>query len=188
MAESPKEEGDRKQRWWHDRRKLGAVIAAVVVLGGIGIASVMRVFVQQRIRTVAILKCLGGRNRKVIGAYAAQVAALSFSGSLVGLLVAQGITSGLAGFASARLPLDVIPRLSPLACVQGVGVGVLIGLLFALPPLLEIREVKPVLVLREETGGRRRIDWLAVAAQVLIAGAIAALAGWMAGTLSLIHI
>ena len=161
---------------------LSLIGLSIVVLGGIGIASVMRVFVQQRIRTVAILKCLGGRNRKVIGAYAAQVAALSFSGSLVGLLVAQGITSGLAGFASARLPLDVIPRLSPLACVQGVGVGVLIGLLFALPPLLEIREVKPVLVLREETGGRRRIDWLAVAAQVLIAGAIAALAGWMAGT------
>jgi putative ABC transport system permease protein len=161
---------------------LSLIGLAIVVLGGIGIASVTRVFVQQRVRTVAILKCLGGRNRKVIGAYAAQVVALSFSGSLVGLLVAQGITSGLAGFASARLPLDVIPRLSPLACVQGVVVGVLIGLLFALPPLLEIREVKPVLVLRQDTGGRRRIDWLSIGAQALIAVAIAALAGWMAGT------
>jgi putative ABC transport system permease protein len=161
---------------------LSLIGLAIVVLGGIGIASVMRVFVQERIRTIAILKCLGGRNRKVIGAYAAQVIALSFSGSLVGLLVAQGITSGLAGFASARLPLDVIPRLSPLACLQGVAVGVLIGLLFALPPLLEIRDVKPVLVLRQEMGTRRRIDWLSVGAQALIAGAIAALAGWMAGT------
>lgn len=161
---------------------LSLIGLAIVVLGGIGIASVMRVFVQQRIRTVAILKCLGGRNRRVIGAYAAQVVALSFLGSLVGLLVAQGITSGLAGFASARLPLDVIPRLSPLACAQGVGVGVLIGLLFALPPLLEIREVKPILVLRLDTGARRRIDWLAIGAQALIAGAIAVLAGSMAGT------
>ena len=161
---------------------LSLIGLAIVVLGGIGIASVMRVFVQQRVRTVAILKCLGGRNRRVIGAYAAQVVALSFLGSLLGLFVAQGITSSLAGFASARLPLDVIPRLSPLACVQGVGVGVLIGLLFALPPLLEIREVKPILVLRHDGGARRRIDWMSIGAQALIAVAIAALAGWMAGT------
>ena len=161
---------------------LSLIGLSIVVLGGIGIASVTRVFVQQRIRTVAILKCLGGRTRKVIGAYAAQVAALSLSGSLVGLLVAQALTSGLAGFASARLPLDVIPRLSPIVCAQGVAVGVLIGLLFALPPLLEIRDVKPILVLRHDGGGRRRIDWLALGAQALIAVAIVALAGWMAGT------
>jgi len=160
---------------------LSLIGLSIVVLGGIGIASVMRLFVQQRIRTVAILKCLGGRNRRVIGAYAAQVVALSFSGSLVGLLAAQGIVSSLSGYFSARLPIDVAPRLSPVACVQGVAVGVLIGLLFALPPLLDIRDVKPILVLREEAAGRRRFDWLRLGAQALIAAAIAGLAGWMAG-------
>jgi putative ABC transport system permease protein len=59
---------------------------------------------------------------------------------------------------------------------------VLIALLFALPPLLDIRDVKPILVLRNETGVRRRLDWLKIGAQILIAAAIAALAGWMAGT------
>jgi putative ABC transport system permease protein len=161
---------------------LSLIGLAIVVLGGIGIASVMRVFVQQRVRTVAILKCLGGRNRRVIGAYAAQVFALSLSGSVVGLVVAQAITSGLAGFASARLPLDVIPRLSPLACFQGVVVGVLIGLLFALPPLLEIRDVKPILVLRDDASVRRRLDWMKLGAQASIGVGIALIAGWMAGT------
>src|SRR4051794_5304171 len=37
-AESGKPKGDRKPRWWHDRRKLGAVIAAILILGGIGVA------------------------------------------------------------------------------------------------------------------------------------------------------
>jgi putative ABC transport system permease protein len=159
---------------------LSLIGLAIVVLGGIGIASVMRVFVQQRIRTVAILKCLGGRNRKVIGAYAAQVVALSFSGSLVGLLVAQAITSGLAGFASARLPLDVIPRLSPLACVQGVAVGVLIGLLFALPPLLDIREVADPGLRQDAGAAAHRLDQ--IGARRDRAAIAAPPAGWPAPT------
>ena len=162
---------------------LSLIGLAILVLGGIGIASVTRVFVQQRVRTVAILKSLGGRNRRVIGAYVALVFALSLAGSLLGLVVAKAITTGFAGYTSARLPLDVDPRLSPLACVQGVAVGVLVALLFALPPLLEIRDVKPILVLRQDAAvGRRRIDWLKIAAQVLLAAAVAALAGWQAGT------
>jgi putative ABC transport system permease protein len=161
---------------------LSLIGLSIVVLGGIGIASVTRVFVQQRIPTVAILKCLGGRNRKVLGAYAALVLALSFGGSLMGVLVAKGITFGLTDYVAARLPVDMELRLSPVAAAQGVAVGVLIGLLFALPPLLEIRDVKPILVLRHESAARRRIDWLKVGAQALIAVAIAALAGWMAGT------
>ena len=162
---------------------LSLIGLAILVLGGIGIASVTRVFVQQRVRTVAILKSLGGRNRRVIGAYVAQVFALSLAGSLLGLVVAKAITTGFAGYTSARLPLDVDPRLSPLACVQGVAVGVLVSLLFALPPLLEIRDVKPILVLRNDAGRPgRRVDWLKIGAQVLLAAAVAALAGWQAGT------
>jgi putative ABC transport system permease protein len=161
---------------------LSLIGLAIIVLGGIGIASVTRVFLQQRVKTVAILKCLGGRTRRVLGAYIAQVLALSFGGSLLGLIVAKIITTVFSGYASRRLPLDVDPRLSPLACAQGVAVGVLIALLFALPPLLDIRDVKPILVLRNESGVGRRFDWLKAAAQVLLAAAIAVLAGWMAGT------
>jgi putative ABC transport system permease protein len=161
---------------------LSLIGLSIVVLGGIGIASVTRVFVQQRVKTVAILKCLGGRSRRVLGAYLAQTVALAFLGSLLGLVFAQAITSGLAGYASRRLPIDVEPRLSPIACVQGVAVGVLIALLFALPPLLDIRDVKPILVLRHDEGTRRRFDWLKLVTQLAIAGAIALLAGWMAGT------
>jgi putative ABC transport system permease protein len=161
---------------------LSLIGLSIVVLGGIGIASVTRVFVQQRVKTVAILKCLGGRSRRVLGAYVAQTVSLAFLGSLFGLVLAQGITSGLAGYASRRLPIDVDPRLASIACIQGVGVGVLIALLFALPPLLDIRDVKPILVLRQDEGGRRRFDWLKIVTQLAIMGAIALLAGWMAGT------
>ena len=156
---------------------------AIVVLAGIGVASVTRVFVEQRVKTVAILKCLGGRNRRVIGAYLAQVVALSFAGCLLGVLLAKGITVAFAGYLSTRLPFDIDTGLSVLACVQGVAIGLLVSLLFALPPLLEIRDVKPIFVLRHGDGTRRRrFDPLKIGAQVLLAASIAALAGWQAGT------
>jgi putative ABC transport system permease protein len=158
------------------------IALSMVVLGGIGVASVTRVFVQQRVRTVAILKCLGGRTRRVVGAYLAQVLALSFAGGLLGLLLAQVLTSVIARVASSRLPIDLHPRLSPLASAQAVATGVLIALLFALPPLLDIRDIKPILVLRHNDQPRRRWDWLKLVSQLLLAGAIAALAGWQAGT------
>src|SRR4029078_4444334 len=83
---------------------LSLIGLAILVLGGIGIASVPRVFVQQRVRTVAILKSLGGRNRRVIGAYVALVFALSLAGSLLGLVVGKAITTGFARCTSARPP------------------------------------------------------------------------------------
>ena len=56
----------------------------IVVLGGIGVWSVTRVFVQQRLRSVAILKCLGATNGRVLAVYVAQVALLALSGSAWG--------------------------------------------------------------------------------------------------------
>jgi len=41
---------------------LSLVGFAIVVLGGIGVWSVTRVFVQQKIRSIAVLKCLGARS------------------------------------------------------------------------------------------------------------------------------
>src|SRR5262249_7178296 len=90
---------------------LSLIGLSIVVLGGIGVASVTRVFIQQRLRTVAILKCLGGRTRRVLGAYLAQVLILSTAGALIGLGLAAALTSGLTPFVSRRLPRTVVPGL-----------------------------------------------------------------------------
>lgn len=139
---------------------LGLVGLAILVLGGIGIASVSRVFVQQKLKTIAILKCLGGENRQVLTAYFLQVLVLSIIGSLLGLVLASGITHFAANYATGRLPFPLVPGLTRDASLQGIGIGILITFLFAVPPLLEIREVKPILVLRQDAAGRHRSDRL----------------------------
>ena len=78
--------------------------------------------------------------------------------------------------------LTVDYGLSWSAAAQGIGVGVLVSLLFAMVPLLEVRQVKPSLLLRHETTGRRR-DWFQIGATVVVAGALVALASWQAASI-----
>jgi putative ABC transport system permease protein len=161
----------------------------ILVLGGIGISSVTRVFVLQKMKTIAILKCLGGKNARVLGAYLAQILALGCMGSLMGLLFAKVVTTLLPKLFASSIPFNVEFGLTWQAALQGLGVGLLISLLFSLVPLLEIRRIKPILVLRSlTTPGKSRFSWLKPDWAQLAAGVIAllgliALASWQAGSL-----
>jgi putative ABC transport system permease protein len=156
----------------------------ILVLGGIGISSVTRVFVQQKLRTIAILKCLGGDNRHVLGAYLAQALSLCVVGSLLGLLFAGALTLIIPRLFDGVLPFQFEVGLTWRAAFQGLGVGALVTLLFSLPPLLEIRRVKPMLVMRRNTAGaERRIDWLSLGAALLIVLVLLALTSYQASSI-----
>jgi putative ABC transport system permease protein len=160
---------------------LSLVGLAIVVLGGIGVWSVTRVIVQQKIRSVAILKCLGASGRQVLSTYVLHVLVLAAAGCLLGL--------GIGAVAVRALPPSLLEpmgvasvRVTWSAAAQGVAVGLLVSLLFALVPLLEIRRVKPLLLLRA-TGGRGRRDWQTVLAGGAVAVALAAVAVWQADSM-----
>jgi putative ABC transport system permease protein len=162
---------------------LSLVGFAIVVLGGIGVWSVTRVFVEQKVRTVAILKCLGASGRQVLSSYLLQMIALAAAGSLLGVLLAAiGLTL------IPREALDAIGassvRVTASAALQGSAVGILVSLLFAVVPLLEMRKIKPLLLLRADSAPKaRRRDWRSILTSVVIASAIALVAIWQAGSL-----
>jgi putative ABC transport system permease protein len=164
---------------------LSMVGLVIVILGGIAVSSVTRVFVLQKMRSIAVLKCVGARSAQIISVYLLQVLTLGLAGSLLGV--------GLARLAIAGIPLvlgDSAPLLSGVeygitwsAAAQGIGVGVLVSLLFSVVPLLHIRLVRPSLLLRDESvkGGR---DWTRLAATVLVSAALVALTAWQAASLN----
>ena len=162
---------------------LSLVGLVIVILGGIGVSSVTRVFVAQKIKSIAILKCLGGRSRQLLAIYMTQVTALGFAGSAFGVVLAAfAIASIPSTLAAAATPgLNVNYALTPSAVAQGFGIGLLVATLFSLPPLLEIRDVKPSLLLRAE-GGRRRIDVVQILVIVLVLAGLVALTIWQAGS------
>jgi putative ABC transport system permease protein len=162
---------------------LSLVGLVIVVLGGIAVSSVTRVFVRQKIKSIAVMKCVGGTSRQILGVYLLQSLALGIIGSLIGVALAW-IAIGLIPDDMNQIgTLSVAYGLSWSAAAQGMGVGVLVSLLFAMVPLLEVRQVKPSLLLRHETTGRRR-DWFQIGATVVVAGALVMLASWQAASVS----
>lgn len=161
----------------------------VVVLGGIGVWSVTRVFVQQRLASAAVLKCLGATNARVLGVYVAQVALLGLAGALLGVGIAAAalaaVPDSLAEQAAAATGFEIVStRLTVSAVVQGIAVGVLVSLLFALVPLLDTRHAKPILLLRRGDPGRPSgRDWIRVAAIVIAGLGLVAVSAWQAASL-----
>jgi putative ABC transport system permease protein len=164
---------------------LSLVGLVIVILGGIAVSSVTRVFVLQKIKSIAVLKCLGATSRQIIAVYMLQVMTLGLAGSLLGV--------GIARLAIAAIPLALGPSSTSLLAsvhytvnwriaLQGVTIGVLISLLFSLVPLLEVRLVKPSLLLRDETKAEKR-DPARIAAMVFVSAALVSVAAWQAASL-----
>jgi putative ABC transport system permease protein len=180
---------------------LSLVGFVMVVLGGIGVWSVTRVFVKQKIRSVAILKCVGATSGQVLATYVAQVLCLGLGGSLLGVAIAALAIAAIPESAAAAFD-NVTYGLTASAALQGVAVGLLVSLLFSLVPLLEVRRVKPLLLLRggdsgaapgTATGPRRfpwsllpaalrRADPVQIGAAVLVTAALVAVAAWQAAS------
>jgi putative ABC transport system permease protein len=163
---------------------LSLVGLVIVILGGIAVSSVTRVFVHQKMRSIAVLKCVGARSAQIISVYLLQVLTLGLAGSLLGVAIARGAIAAipLALGDSAPLLADVQYGVTWSAAAQGVGVGVLVSLLFSVVPLLQVRFVKPSLLLRDEAV-RGGTDWVRIAAMGAVSAALVALTAWQAASL-----
>ncbi|MFQ5790103.1 MAG: ABC transporter permease, partial [Acidobacteriota bacterium] len=124
----------------------------IVILGGIGVWSVVRVFIQQKLKSIAILKCLGTSTRGILGIYLLEVMALGLAGSLLGVGLARLVLEAVPPGIGVDLE-DVSYGLTASAVIQGLGIGLLVSLLFSLVPLLEVRRVRPLLLLRQGDAG-----------------------------------
>ncbi|HEV8348096.1 MAG TPA: FtsX-like permease family protein [Vicinamibacterales bacterium] len=164
---------------------LSLVGLVIVILGGIAVSSVTRVFILQKIRSIAVLKCIGARNAQIIAVYILQVMALGLAGSLLGVAVARAAVAAIPlalKSSSASLLTEAHYGVTWSAAVQGVAIGVLVSLLFSVVPLLHVRFIKPSLLLRDETARRRR-DWLGMAALVVVSLALVGVTAWQASSL-----
>ena len=143
-------------------RFLSLVSLASVVLGGIGIASAIHQHVSRRLRSIAILRCLGTPAADAFGIYLIQAVALGLIGCLGGAVLGVAIQASMPALLANVTPLDISFRVSPSAIAVASGLSLLICVSFALFPLLKIRHVPPLAAIRAallNTGIKQRDRW-----------------------------
>lgn len=119
-----------------------------LLLGSVGIASAVNVYVRQKLGTVAILRCVGAESKETVGIYLVQATVMGLTGALLGALIGVGIQFFLPVLLSDFLPVGVKFGVSWTAILQGGLISLGIALSFALLPLLSIRRVSPLVAVR----------------------------------------
>ena len=156
----------------------------ILVLGGIGISNVTRVFIEQKKKTIAVLKCIGATGSRITVAYLAQVLTMGMVGSLLGLLFGKGVLLLIEYVFADKLPAYMTYGLRAGAAAQGLGVGILISIFFSALPLLRIRQIRPNVLLRESTVSKRgAIDVLRWATAVIVMLGLLLVVSWQAGSI-----
>jgi putative ABC transport system permease protein len=163
------------------QRFLGLTALLAAVLAGVAIALGTRRFVERHLDGCAVMRCLGATQSKLVRLYGVEFFVLGAAACALGAMlgyVAQGaIAAAMGDLLRAELPAPgVLPAL------QGFLVGLVLLLGFALPPLIQLKNVPAVRVMRRESGLPQGGTLAAYAAGL---GALAALLVWQSGDIVL---
>ncbi len=187
-------------------RYLGLIGLTALLVGGIGVATSVRAFLREKMATIAILKTVGADSPTIIQTYATQALLLGLTGSVAGLALGIGLEQAVPWMLSSWFASDMLGQIgfasglslhSLLPLGKGLALGLLTTLSFTLWPLLAIRSVKPVALLRrdalaaEPSSASTDQTWRQHLAQLdrtklftagIIGAGLALLSMWQAGT------
>src|ERR1019366_2079727 len=156
---------------------LGLVALAALLLGGLGVASAVHVFIRQQLDSIAILRCLGATSWQILGVHLLQAMVMGLLGSVLGALLGVGLQQLMPFVVHDFLPVGVRVLPSPHAIAVGMISGLWTASVFALLPLLGVRSVPPLATLRRAVEPtRRRWDTLRVAAALILPASVIGLA------------
>ncbi len=127
---------------------LSLMSLVALVLGAVGVAMAMRAHLQQRLDTIAIMKSLGARSGQVIKIYLLQTLLLGLAGGVLGVALGVGVQLAFPYLLAKLIHVDTSLHIQIGTVLTGLSTGILTTLLFTLPPLLDIRAVRPILILR----------------------------------------
>ncbi|WP_273215302.1 ABC transporter permease [Runella zeae] len=145
-------------------RFLSLVGFIALLLGCVGVASAIHIYIREKISSIAILRCLGVKASQAFLIYLIQISGLGLLGSLLGASLGAIIQQFLPAVLQDFLPFELETSLSWVSIGQGILLGVIISNLFALLSLISIRTISPLNVLRESfenvTLSRDPLKWV----------------------------
>ena len=136
------------RRYENVAKFLNLVAFIALLLGCVGIASSVHIYIKEKLRAVAILKCLGATRKQTFSIFLIQIAVMGFFGGLIGTIGGVLLQQIFPIFLQGFLPFEVQISLSMQPIIMGLLLGVFMSILFALSPLLGTWYVSPLQVLR----------------------------------------
>lgn len=119
-----------------------------LLLGCIGVASAVHIYVKEKMQSIAILRCMGLSSKQAFLIFLIQITIIGFIGAVAGAALGSIIQQVLPIVFKDFLPLELQVTISWKAIGQGILLGVIISILFSLLPLISIRKVSPLNTIR----------------------------------------
>ncbi len=163
---------------------LGLAALISVLLAGVAVATVANRFSSRHLNTSAMMRCLGASQDTIIRLFTMEMLWLSLIASTVGCLLGM-LTQLVITDLLDQLVLRQLPPPSLKSLVLGYATGIVMLIGFALPPLLSLRRVPPLHVLRKDVPSRPPSVWTVYLAVLLC---MSLLLYWQIGDLQLVSI
>lgn len=119
-----------------------------LLLGCVGIASSVNIYIKEKIKAIAVLKCLGASRKQSFLIFLIQIAGIGILGGLKGTAIGVGLQELFPIVLKEFLPFDLTISITLQPLIMGVLLGLVMSVLFALLPLLGTWYVSPLEVLR----------------------------------------
>lgn len=146
------------RRYSNVARFLNLVAFIALLLGCVGIASSVHIYIKEKLKSVAVLKCLGATRKQTFLIYLIQIAGMGLLGGLIGTVIGLLLQQTFPLILQEFLPFEVEISTSFQSIFIGLLLGVFMSVLFALSPLVNTWFVSPLQVLRvqENTSNKSR--------------------------------
>ena len=161
---------------------LGALGVIALLMGGIGVAMIVRTFMAQKLDTLAILNCLGASSKTLLKVYLLQSMLMGLAGSVLGVSLGFALTFLLPPKMEGLINLTLEPVFYWVPALQSLLLGCTTTLLFCMWPLIRAVRTRPLRLFRrnfeedEERGGR----WAGWLASLTLGLGLAAMICWQA--------
>ena len=162
-------------------RFLGLAALVSVILAAVAVAMAARQHSARHLTSVAVMRCMGAQQRMLVGIHVGELLLLGVIACTLGVVLAFGLQWGIGRWLESLLGLS-IPAAGLMPALQGYGVGLVVLMAFGAPPVLALRRVPALRVLRRDLGGFEPSAWLVGGAGFV---GLAALLWWKAGSATL---
>jgi putative ABC transport system permease protein len=159
--------------------RLAALLA--VILAAVAVALAAERYMRRHLDGCAVMRCMGASGQQLLLIHGGEFLLFGLAATLAGCGFGYAVQAALQHLLAGLL-VTHLPAPSLLPWLHGLLVGLTLVIGFALPPLLRLKRVPTIRVLRREWSGAEPAS---VGAYLLGALVLAALMLWMAGELRL---